>query len=201
MLFMQGVGPSVVGPSLSRRPGFSVWELTFPLGTRLAQLEGGVVYVSTGPALLTAVKYAMLFLSNVAKSANFPNGFLLGPLGHESSLGLRFPVDYLLGRTNLESYNTVVGDINYDSGMPSLSVSGSSANILYDFDPEIELTLCRLRKVRNTVVSTKSSLNTSFTSKNSVFVTNTIDSSDFSAINSFFSLNNPQQQELMENQD
>ncbi|RDY07930.1 hypothetical protein CR513_07891, partial [Mucuna pruriens] len=61
----------------------------------------------------------------------------------------------------------------------------SSANILYDFDPEIELTLRRIRKVRNTVVSTDSSLNTSLISENSVSTTNTIDFSDFSTTNSF----------------
>ncbi|RDX84057.1 hypothetical protein CR513_34949, partial [Mucuna pruriens] len=42
----------------------------------------------------------------------------------------------------------------------------SNANMLYDFDPEIELTLRRLRKVRNTIVSTNNSLNTSFTFEN-----------------------------------
>ncbi|RDY11644.1 hypothetical protein CR513_03634, partial [Mucuna pruriens] len=77
----------------------------------------------------------------------------------------------------------------------------SSANILYDFDPEIELTLRRIRKVGNTMVSTNSSLNTSLTSKNSVSATNTTDSFDFSVTNSFSSLNNSQQRELMENQD
>ncbi|RDX72655.1 hypothetical protein CR513_47828, partial [Mucuna pruriens] len=77
----------------------------------------------------------------------------------------------------------------------------SSANVLYDFDPEIELTLSRIRKVRNVVVSTNSNFNTSSTFENSVSATNATNSSDFSATNSFSSLNNSQQQELMENQD
>ncbi|RDX84037.1 hypothetical protein CR513_34976, partial [Mucuna pruriens] len=50
-------------------------------------------------------------------------------------------------------------------------------------------------------ISTNNSLNTSFTSKISVSTTNIIGSSDFSATNYFSSLNNSQQQELMENQD
>ncbi|RDX79336.1 hypothetical protein CR513_40249, partial [Mucuna pruriens] len=75
------------------------------------------------------------------------------------------------------------------------------ANILYDLDHEIELTLRRIRKVRNTVVSTNSILNTSLTFKNSVSTTNNTDFSNLSAANSFSSLNNSQQQELMENWD
>ncbi|RDY07928.1 hypothetical protein CR513_07903, partial [Mucuna pruriens] len=66
----------------------------------------------------------------------------------------------------------------------------SSSNIPYDFDPEIELTLRKLRKVDNIVVSTNSSLNTSSTFENSVFATNTTNSSDFSTTNSFSRLNN-----------
>ncbi|RDY12521.1 hypothetical protein CR513_02676, partial [Mucuna pruriens] len=88
-----------------------------------------------------------------------------------------------------------------NSSEPPQSPPGSSANILYDFDPKIELTLRRIRKVRNTVTSTNSSCNTSFTSKNNVFSTNIIDSSDFFTTNTFSSLNDSQQQELMENQD
>ncbi|RDY07737.1 hypothetical protein CR513_08104, partial [Mucuna pruriens] len=101
-------------------------------------------------------------------------------------------------------YFYIQSPLVYVPGRLCLRLAGmilSSANLLYDFDPEIELTLHRLRKVKNTVVNTNSSLNTSFTSENSVFATNTTDSFDFSATNSFSSSNNSQQQELMENQD
>ncbi|RDY06539.1 hypothetical protein CR513_09455, partial [Mucuna pruriens] len=81
-----------------------------------------------------------------------------------------------------------IGEYTFANGMLDLNKS-SSANILYDFDPKIELTLCRIRKVRNIVVSSDS-INTSPTSENSVSTTNTI---DFSTTNSFFSLNNYQQ--------
>ncbi|RDX78829.1 hypothetical protein CR513_40832, partial [Mucuna pruriens] len=84
----------VVGP-------LGVWTLVL-LG--FVRVVSRVVYVSAGPALLTVVKYVVLFLSDVAKSSDFPNRFLLGPLGNESPLGSRFPMDYLLGRTDLESY-------------------------------------------------------------------------------------------------
>ncbi|RDX73963.1 hypothetical protein CR513_46349, partial [Mucuna pruriens] len=54
---------------------------------------GRVVYVLVGLALLTIIKYAMLFLSDMAESVDFPNRSLLGPLGRESYLGSRFFVE------------------------------------------------------------------------------------------------------------
>ncbi|RDY10009.1 hypothetical protein CR513_05539, partial [Mucuna pruriens] len=54
----------------------------------------------------------------------------------------------------------------------------SSTNLLYDLDPEIELTLRRLRKARNIVVSNCSNSVSSS-------VTNNSDSIEYSRTNSF----------------
>ncbi|RDX84777.1 hypothetical protein CR513_34127, partial [Mucuna pruriens] len=59
----------------------------------------------------------------------------------------------------------------------------SSSDPLYDLDPEIEITLRRLRKARNIVVSNSS--NFVFSSDNSSPVTNTSDSIEYSNTNSF----------------
>ncbi|RDX98260.1 hypothetical protein CR513_18847, partial [Mucuna pruriens] len=81
----------------------------------------------------------------------------------------------------------------------------SSSNILYDLDPDIELTLRRLRKVRSTVVSTNSSPNSSSNSDNNVSTTDNIDSSSYSSSNSntysILDLINSNKLELIENQD
>ncbi|RDY01396.1 hypothetical protein CR513_15285, partial [Mucuna pruriens] len=83
----------------------------------------------------------------------------------------------------------------------------SSSNILYDLDPEIELTLRRIRKVRSTIVSTNSSPNSNSNSNfnNSVFATNDTDLSSYSSSNSNtysnLDLTNTNKPELMENQD
>ncbi|RDX78192.1 hypothetical protein CR513_41569, partial [Mucuna pruriens] len=78
----------------------------------------------------------------------------------------------------------------FPAQVATMFMTESSANILYDFDLEIELTLRRIRKVRNTVVSNDNSLNTSPTFENSVSTTNTANSSYLSTTNSFSSLNN-----------
>ncbi|RDY03301.1 hypothetical protein CR513_13132, partial [Mucuna pruriens] len=62
----------------------------------------------------------------------------------------------------------------------------SSFDPLYDFDPEIEITLCRLRKTRNIVVST--SCNSISTFDNSSHITNTSDFVEFSSTNNFAEL-------------
>ncbi|RDX76040.1 hypothetical protein CR513_44012, partial [Mucuna pruriens] len=54
---------------------------------------------------------------------------------------------------------------------------------LYDLDPEIEITLRRLRKVRNIVVSNSS--NSVSSSDNSSPVTNTSDSVEYTSTNNF----------------
>ncbi|RDY10777.1 hypothetical protein CR513_04646, partial [Mucuna pruriens] len=59
----------------------------------------------------------------------------------------------------------------------------SSCDPLYDLDPEIELTLRRLRKARNIVVSNSS--NSVSSSDNSSLVTNTYDSVEYISTNNF----------------
>ncbi|RDX96448.1 hypothetical protein CR513_20890, partial [Mucuna pruriens] len=60
---------------------------------------------------------------------------------------------------------------------------GSSSDPLYDLDPEIEITLRRLRKVRNTIVSNSSSSSSVSNSDNSNSVTNDSDSFEYSSAN------------------
>ncbi|RDX95945.1 hypothetical protein CR513_21454, partial [Mucuna pruriens] len=69
----------------------------------------------------------------------------------------------------------------------------SSSDPLYDLDPEIEITLRRLRKARNIVVSNNSNSISSF--DNSSLVTNTSDSIEHSSTNNFAEL------DQMENND
>ncbi|RDX67769.1 hypothetical protein CR513_53311, partial [Mucuna pruriens] len=69
----------------------------------------------------------------------------------------------------------------------------SSSDPLYDLDLEIEITLRRLRKARNIVISNSS--NSVSSSNNSNPVTNTYDSIEYSSINNFVV------PELMENND
>ncbi|RDX70502.1 hypothetical protein CR513_50245, partial [Mucuna pruriens] len=71
----------------------------------------------------------------------------------------------------------------------------SSTNPLYELDLEIEITLHRLRKVRNIVVSNSNSSDSVSSSDNSSPVTNTSDSVEYSSINNF---SKPEQ---MENND
>ncbi|RDY07730.1 hypothetical protein CR513_08116, partial [Mucuna pruriens] len=59
----------------------------------------------------------------------------------------------------------------------------SSSDPLYDLDPEIEITLRRLRKARNIVVSNNS--NSISSSNNSSPVTNSFDSVEYSSTNNF----------------
>ncbi|RDX73508.1 hypothetical protein CR513_46882, partial [Mucuna pruriens] len=69
----------------------------------------------------------------------------------------------------------------------------SSFDPLYDLDPEIEITLRRLRKARSIVVS--NSFDSVFSSDNSSLITNTSDSVEFSSTNNF------SRSEQMENND
>ncbi|RDX89335.1 hypothetical protein CR513_28951, partial [Mucuna pruriens] len=71
--------------------------------------------------------------------------------------------------------------------------SRSSTNHLYDLDPEIEKTLCSLRKARTKVVHNSSSSDS--ISNNSSLVTNTFDSIEYSSTNNFL------ESEQMENND
>ncbi|RDX69430.1 hypothetical protein CR513_51461, partial [Mucuna pruriens] len=59
----------------------------------------------------------------------------------------------------------------------------SSSDLLYDLDLEIEITLRRLRKARNIVVSNSSNYVSSF--DNSSHVTKTYDSVEYSGTNNF----------------
>ncbi|RDX64479.1 hypothetical protein CR513_56959, partial [Mucuna pruriens] len=59
----------------------------------------------------------------------------------------------------------------------------NSSDPLYDLDPEIEITLCRLRKARNIVVSNGS--NSISSSDNNSPITNTSDSVEYSRTNNF----------------
>ncbi|RDX98342.1 hypothetical protein CR513_18753, partial [Mucuna pruriens] len=81
----------------------------------------------------------------------------------------------------------------------------SSSNTLYDLDPDIEITLRRLRKVRSTVVSANNSSNSSSNSNNSVSAANNTDFSSHSNSNSNtysnLDLTNSNKPELMKNQD
>ncbi|RDX87589.1 putative mitochondrial protein, partial [Mucuna pruriens] len=81
----------------------------------------------------------------------------------------------------------------------------SSSDILYELDPEIDRTLCRLRKVRSTIVSNSGSSNFASNFDNSVSVTNDSDSFEYTSfnINSNFNfrINKSQEQKQMENND
>ncbi|RDY03452.1 hypothetical protein CR513_12962, partial [Mucuna pruriens] len=57
------------------------------------------------------------------------------------------------------------------------------SDLLHALDPEIELTLHRLRKVRNTIVSSSSSFNSASNSDNSISITNDFDSFEYSISN------------------
>ncbi|RDY02898.1 hypothetical protein CR513_13590, partial [Mucuna pruriens] len=59
----------------------------------------------------------------------------------------------------------------------------SSSDPLYDLDPEIEITLRRLRKARNIVVSNSS--NSISSSDSSIPITNTSNSVEYSSTNNF----------------
>ncbi|RDY06538.1 hypothetical protein CR513_09473, partial [Mucuna pruriens] len=59
----------------------------------------------------------------------------------------------------------------------------SSSDPLYDLDPKIELTLRRLRKAKNIVVSSSSNYVSS--SNNNSLVTNTSDFVEYSSTNNF----------------
>ncbi|RDY09841.1 hypothetical protein CR513_05730, partial [Mucuna pruriens] len=59
----------------------------------------------------------------------------------------------------------------------------SSSDPLYELDPKIEITLRRLRKARNIVVSNSS--NSVSSSDNSSPITNTVDSVEYSSSNNF----------------
>ncbi|RDY03426.1 hypothetical protein CR513_13005, partial [Mucuna pruriens] len=61
----------------------------------------------------------------------------------------------------------------------------SSTDPLHDLDPEIEITLHRLRKARNIVVNNNNSSNSISSSDNSSPVTNNFDSFEYSTTNSF----------------
>ncbi|RDX80932.1 hypothetical protein CR513_38439, partial [Mucuna pruriens] len=71
----------------------------------------------------------------------------------------------------------------------------SSSDPLYDLDLEIEITLCRLRKVRNIVVSSSINSSSVSISDNGNFVTNNSDSFEYSIANNFA------EPEQMENND
>ncbi|RDX87066.1 hypothetical protein CR513_31523, partial [Mucuna pruriens] len=71
----------------------------------------------------------------------------------------------------------------------------SSAYTLHDLDPEIEITLRRLRKARNIVVSNSNSFNSVSSFDNSSHVTNNYDSFEYN------STNNSVESEQMENND
>ncbi|RDX99960.1 Retrovirus-related Pol polyprotein from transposon 17.6, partial [Mucuna pruriens] len=81
----------------------------------------------------------------------------------------------------------------------------SSFDTLHDLDLDIEITLHRLRKVRNIVVSSSSSFNSTSNSDNSIFATNNSDSFEYSSANissdSNFGPNKSQELEQMENND
>ncbi|RDY11795.1 hypothetical protein CR513_03493, partial [Mucuna pruriens] len=71
------------------------------------------------------------------------------------------------------------------SRTPSVWNVVSSSDPLYDLDLEIEITLRRLRKARNIVVSNNNSSNSVSSSDNSSPVTNTFDSVEYSNTNNF----------------
>ncbi|RDX89344.1 hypothetical protein CR513_28944, partial [Mucuna pruriens] len=75
----------------------------------------------------------------------------------------------------------------------------SSSDPLHALDPEIEITLCRLRKVRNTIVSNSGSSNYVSNSDNIIFVSNDFDFSEYSSSNINFDCNF--EPEPMENND
>ncbi|RDX65190.1 hypothetical protein CR513_56172, partial [Mucuna pruriens] len=81
------------------------------------------------------------------------------------------------------------------SRIPSLQNAMSSTNPLHDLDPEIEITLCKLRKARNIVVNNSNSSNSVSNSNNSSPITNNFDSFEYSSTNNFVEL------EQMENND
>ncbi|RDY14139.1 hypothetical protein CR513_00833, partial [Mucuna pruriens] len=92
-----------------------------------------------------------------------------------------------------------------DSLCQEQCMTRSSSYILHELDPEIDKTLCRLRKVRNIVVSNSGSSNSASNSNNSISVINNSDFSwcSSSNINSDcnFGLSNFQEPEPMENND
>ncbi|RDY06179.1 hypothetical protein CR513_09874, partial [Mucuna pruriens] len=81
----------------------------------------------------------------------------------------------------------------------------SSSNILHELDPEIDRTLCRLRKVRSTIISNSSSSNSFSNSDNTISGTNDFDFSEYnnSDINYDFNfgVNKSKELEPMENND
>ncbi|RDY03770.1 hypothetical protein CR513_12612, partial [Mucuna pruriens] len=62
---------------------------------------------------------------------------------------------------------------------------GSSTNPMYELDPEIELTLRRLRKSRNIVESNSSNFDSVSSSDNNNSTTNSSDSVEYSSTNIF----------------
>ncbi|RDX89780.1 hypothetical protein CR513_28445, partial [Mucuna pruriens] len=83
-----------------------------------------------------------------------------------------------------------------------LAPARSNFDPLYDLDPEIEITLHRLRKVRNTVVNNSSSFDSVSNSNNSISTTNDSDPFEYSSAKiSSFDLNKSQGLEQMENSD
>ncbi|RDX75210.1 hypothetical protein CR513_44940, partial [Mucuna pruriens] len=83
------------------------------------------------------------------------------------------------------------------------SATTSGSDLLPILDPEIEITLRRLRKVRNTVVSASSSSNSSSNFDNSIYVTNDFDFSKYNSSNinpdSNFVVSKSQEPKQMEN--
>ncbi|RDX83355.1 hypothetical protein CR513_35735, partial [Mucuna pruriens] len=132
----------------------------------------------------------------------WPNRLLFGPIGSTVQQPIRSsPIVPSTEVTQLSCHVTPgealqhklrkgrVGNALYNSVRSSLACVFSkfqlviSSDALYDLDPEIEITLRRLRKARNIVVSNSS--NSISSSDNSNLVTNTFDSVEYSSTNNF----------------
>ncbi|RDX61272.1 hypothetical protein CR513_60513, partial [Mucuna pruriens] len=98
----------------------------------------------------------------------------------ESSPTLSHPFvsEFALSRDSV-GYNLV--ESISDPSLPR--ASRSSFDPLHALDPEIEITLLRLRKVRHTVVSNSSSFNFVSNSNISIYATNEYDFSEYSSSN------------------
>ncbi|RDY00683.1 hypothetical protein CR513_16100, partial [Mucuna pruriens] len=110
-----------------------------------------------------------------------------------------------IGNADFSNFVEIPNVINYFNFVEDIvdSANMNSFDLLHDLDPEIEITLRRLRKIRNTVVSSSSSFNFASNFDNSISATNDFDSFEYSraniSSNSNFGPNKSQELEQMEN--
>ncbi|RDX80261.1 hypothetical protein CR513_39209, partial [Mucuna pruriens] len=124
-------------------------------------------------------------LANEGESSSFNHALRVSWSREESS-------DFVASESALsrDCVRSVSAETKSDQSLPK-----SNTNPLYDLDPKIEITLHRLRKARNIVVSNSTSFNSVSSSDNSSPVTNDSDSFKYS------STNNSTEPEQIENND